>query len=246
MKKSWIVVFVCIVLCIAGGSFLIIGRIQSHSVFTQSMEPKKYEELKSFSSLNLDVKTMDVKIEQSDQNGISYCLYDSDKQTLDYSIQDGVLTIKETWKGNEANMVNLKNDQNTVVIYTDLDAISIQGNMVSSDMSIKNLTLNDSQIKTVSGDITGNNVSLKSTTLSSTSGDIELDGKMKVQEQARIETTSGDIDIENIKNVEIQANTTSGDIEIDDADYEKSVSNTIGNKEAVLHLTTTSGDITIN
>lgn len=248
MKKVWIVLFICLALCIGGGSFLVITRIQENhdEEVLKTIEPENYEELKSFSSINFDLKTMDVKIEKSDKNAISYRLYNSKKQSLNYSIKDGGLTITESWKNNNSSMSNIRDDQNTIVIYTNSDSISIHGNCVSSDMDIHNLTLKDSNFKTISGDITGHTLSLEQTTISSISGDIELDGKTNIQNEATLKTTSGDIDIESAMDIFIDASNSSGDIEIADTDYEHSASAVIGNTNANLVLRSISGDISIN
>ena len=248
MKKVWIVLFICLALCICGGSFLIITRIQENhdEEVLQTIESDNYEELKSFSSINFDLKTMDVKIEKSDKNAISYRLYNSKKQSLKYSVKDEALTVTESWKSKSSSISNLRDNQNIIVIYTNADWISIHGNCISSDMDIHNLTLDDSNFKTVSGDITGNNMGLKSTTISSISGDIELDGETNIQNEATFETTSGDIDIESVKDISIDASNSSGDIEIGDTDYDHSASVVIGNKNANLILRSTSGDISID
>jgi len=59
-------------------------------------EPLNHEGIENFTSVNLDLTSMDVKIEKSSENAISYRLQDVKKQKLDYSVDDGVLNVKET------------------------------------------------------------------------------------------------------------------------------------------------------
>ena len=97
MKKGFILLFIFILVCIAGGSFLAIHLITNVDIEETSIvkEPLNYEKIDNFTSINLDLTSMDVKIEKASENAISYRLQDAKKQKLDYSVQDGVLTVKE-------------------------------------------------------------------------------------------------------------------------------------------------------
>ena len=97
MKKGFIILIIFILVCIAGGSFLAIHLIRNIEVNETSIvkEPLNHEGIENFTSVNLDLTSMDVKIEKSSENAISYRLQDVKKQKLDYSVDDGVLTVKE-------------------------------------------------------------------------------------------------------------------------------------------------------
>ena len=242
MKKGFIILFVCILVCIAGGSFLAIHLIRNVEVSETSIvkEPLNYEKIDAFSSINLDLTSMDVKIEKSSENAISYRLQDAKKQKLEYSVDHGVLTVKETIS--DKHFVG--HDDNEVILYTTNDSLSVNGNLVAGDVEIQNVTMKDSRVTSVSGDISIENSSLNNSTFVTTSGDVEFDGQLTGNN--KLETTSGDISAENINNVSITASTTSGDIEIGEEELTGSVTRVLGSNNATLTLNTTSGDIEIN
>ena len=242
MKKGFIIVFILILVCIAGGSFLAIHLITNTNVdigevseeISIAKEPLNHERIEDFTSVNLDLTSMDVKIEKSSENAISYRLQDAKKQKLDYSVDDGVLTVKETIS--DKHFVG--HDDNEVIIYTINDSLIVNGNIVAGDVETQNVALKDSRVTSVSGDISIENGNLN------TSGDIEFDGQLTGDNT--LNTTSGDVSVENINNVSVTASTTSGDIEIGEEELTGSVTRVLGTNNATLTLNTTSGDIEIN
>ena len=242
MKKGFIILFVCILVCIAGGSFLAVHLIRNVEVSETSIvkEPLNYEKIDAFSSINLDLTSMDVKIEKSSENAISYRLQDAKKQKLEYSVYHGVLTVKETISDKHF----AGHDDNEVILYTTNDSLSVNGNLVAGDVEIQNVALKDSRVTSVSGDISIENGSLNNCSFITTSGDIEFDGQLTGDNT--LETTSGDVSVENISNVSVTASTTSGDIEIKEEELTGSVTRVLGSNNATLTLNTTSGDIEIN
>ena len=183
---------------------------------------------------------MDVKIEKSSENAISYRLQDAKKQKLEYSVDDGVLTVKETIS--DKHFVG--HDDNEVILYTTNDSLIVNGNLVAGDVEIQNVALKDSRVTSVSGDISLENSCLNNSTFVTASGDIEFDGQLAGDNA--LETTSGDVSVENINNVSVTASTTSGDIEIGEEELTGSVTRLLGTNNATLTLNTTSGDIEIN
>ena len=242
MKKGFILLFIFILVCIAGGSFLAIHLITNVDIEETSIvkEPLNYEKIDNFTSINLDLTSMDVKIEKSSENAISYRLQDVKKQKLDYSVDDGVLTVKETISDKHF----IGHDDNEVIIYTTNDSLVVNGNLVAGDVEIQNVTLKDSRVTSVSGDISIENSSLNNCNFISTSGDVEFDGQLTGDNI--LETTSGDLSVEHINNVSISASTTSGDIEIGEEEFTGSVNKVLGTSNATLKLNTTSGDIEVN
>ena len=242
MKKMGIIIIVCILVCIAGGSFLAIHLIRNVEVSDTSIvkEPLNHEQIEDFASVNLDLTSMDVKIEKSSENAISYRLQDVKKQKLEYSVDDGVLTVKETIS--DKHFVG--HDDNEVILYTTNDSLIVNGNLVAGDVEIQNVALKDSRVTSVSGDISLENSCLNNSTFVTTSGDIEFDGQLTGDN--KLETTSGDVSVENINNVSVTASTTSGDIEIGEEELTGSVTRLLGSNAASLILNTTSGDIEIN
>ena len=242
MKKGFILLFIFILVCIAGGSFLAIHLITNVDIEETSIvkEPLNYEKIDNFTSINLDLTSMDVTIEKASENAISYRLQDAKKQKLDYSVQDGVLTVKE--------MISDKrfvgHDDNEVIIYTTNDSLVVNGNLVAGDVEIQNVILKDSRVTSVSGDFSIENSSLNNCNFISTSGDVEFDGQLTGDNI--LETTSGDLSVENLNNVSISASTTSGDIEIGEEELTGSVTRVLGTNNATLKLNTTSGDIEVN
>ena len=190
--------------------------------------------------MNLDLISMDVKVEKSSENAISYRLQDAKKQKLEYSVQNGVLTVKEIVSDKHF----VSHDDNEVIIYTTNDSLSVNGNLVAGDVEIQNLTVNDSRVTSVSGDISIENSNLNNSTFVTTSGDIEFDGQLTGDNV--LETTSGDLSVENIHNVSVTASSVSGDIEIGEEELTGSVTRVLGSNNATLTLNTTSGDIEIN
>ena len=242
MKKIGIIIIICILVCIAGGSYLAIHLIRNAEVSETSIvkEPLNYEKTETFTSVHLDLTSMDVKIEKSSENAISYCLQDAKKQKLEYSIDNGVLTVKETIT--DKHFVG--HDDNEVILYTTNDSLIVNGNLVAGDVEIQNVALKDSRVTSVSGDISIENGSLNDCSFITTSGDVEFDGQLTGDNI--LETTSGDVSVENISNVSVTASTTSGDIEIGEEEFTGSVTRVLGSNNATLTLNTTSGDIEIN
>ena len=105
MKKGFIIVIILVLVCIAGGSFLAIHLITNTNIdidkvseeISIAKEPLNHEGIENFTSVNLDLISMDVKIEKSSENAISYRLQDAKKQKLEYSVDQGVLTVKDTF-----------------------------------------------------------------------------------------------------------------------------------------------------
>lgn len=242
MKKMGIIIIVCILVCIAGGSFLAIHMIRNVEVSETSIvkEPLNYEKTEAFTSVQLDLTSMDVKIEKSSENAISYRLQDAKKQKLEYSVQDGVLTVKETIL--DKHFVG--HDDNEVILYTTNDSLIVNGNLVAGDVEIQNVALKDSRVTSVSGDISIENGSLNNCSFITTSGDVEFDGQLTGDNT--LETTSGDLSVEHIQNVSVTASTLSGNIEIGEEELTGSVNRVLGTNNATLTLNTTSGDIEIN
>ena len=242
MKKIGIIIIICILVCIAGGSFLAIHLIRNVEVSDTSIvkEPLNYEKTEAFTSINLDLTSMDVRIEKSSENAISYRLQDAKKQKLEYSVDHGALTVKEIIL--DKHFVG--HDDNEVILYTTNDSLVVNGNLVAGDVEIQNMALKDSRVTTVSGDISIENGSLNNCSFITTSGDIEFDGQLTGDNA--LETTSGDVSVENIDNVSVSASTMSGDIEIGDNEFSGSVNQVLGSNNATLTLNTTSGDIEIN
>lgn len=248
MKKGFIIVIILVLVCIAGGSFLAIHLITNTDIdidkvseeISIAKEPLNHEGIENFTSVNLDLISMDVKVEKSSENAISYRLQDAKKQKLEYSVQNGVLIVKEIVS--DKHFVG--HDDNEVVIYTINDSLVVNGNLVAGDVEIQNLTVNDSRVTSVSGDISIENSNLNNSTFVTTSGDIEFDGQLTGDNS--LETTSGDVSVENISNVSVTASTTSGDIEIGEEELTGSVTRVLGTNSATLTLNTTSGDIEVN
>ena len=242
MKKIGIIIIICILVCIAGGSFLAIHLIRNVEFSETSIvrEPLNYEKTEAFTSVHLDLTSMDVRIEKSSENAISYRLQDAKKQKLEYSVDHGALTVKEIIL--DKHFVG--HDDNEVILYTTNDSLVVNGNLVAGDVEIQNMALKDSRVTTVSGDISIENGSLNNCSFITTSGDIEFDGQLTGDNA--LETTSGDVSVENIDNVSVSASTMSGDIEIGDNEFSGSVNQVLGSNNATLTLNTTSGDIEIN
>ena len=137
MKKMGIIIIVCILVCIAGGSFLAIHLIRNVEVSETSIvkEPLNYEKTEAFTSVQLDLTSMDVKVEKSSENAISYRLQDAKKQKLEYSVDQGVLTVKETIS--DKHFVG--HDDNEVILYTTNDSLTVNGNLVAGDVEIQNV-----------------------------------------------------------------------------------------------------------
>lgn len=248
MKKGFIIVIILVLVCIAGGSFLAIHLITNTNIdidkvseeISIAKEPLNHEGIENFTSVNLDLTSMDVKVEKSSENAISYRLQDAKKQKLEYSVQNGVLTVKEIVSDKHF----VSHDDNEVIIYTTNDSLSVNGNLVAGDVEIQNLTVNDSRVTSVSGDISIENSNLNNSTFVTTSGDIEFDGQLTGDNV--LETTSGDLSVENIHNVSVTASSVSGDIEIGEEELTGSVTRVLGTNSATLTLNTTSGDIEVN
>ena len=135
MKKGFIILIIFILVCIAGGSFLAIHLIRNIEVNETAIvkEPLNHEGIENFTSVNLDLTSMDVKIEKSSENAISYRLQDVKKQKLDYSVDDGVLTVKEIisdkhFIGHDDNEVIIDLYERTIENISDAEVVAVAKN----------------------------------------------------------------------------------------------------------------------
>lgn len=241
MQKGFKFLFLGIILCIVAGGF--VGVFIVNQIANTKMEPTQSDELSSFSSVDIDLKTMDLEIKKSNQNRISYVLQDSKKQKLDYQLKNNTLTVKETISGKNFSDNGKKNH---IIIYTNEKNLSLKGKCNASDIELNNIHFNNLDLSTTCGDIDLNHVKISEGQIYTTSGDIDFEGKTTIQKKLDINCTSGDVDIENVNNVLCRTKATSGDIEIGDDDYETEGQKVIGTNSATLNITTTSGDISVN
>lgn len=240
MSKGFKFLFLGIIICIVAGSF--VGVFLVDRLANTKMEPTQSDELSNFTSIDVDLKTMDLEIKKSNQNRISYVLQDSQKQKLEYQVKNKTLTIQESTSKN----FSATNKKNKIIIYTNQKQISLQGNCRVSDVELNNLHFNSLDLNTTSGDIDLNDVKISTGQINATSGDIDFEGKTEIDNKIDVTCTSGDVDVEYVKNVLCKANATSGDIEIAGQDYENEGQKIIGRDSAALNIKTTSGDISVN
>lgn len=235
--KTWMKVFIgIIIVCIIGGSALGIGAFQYlvhyDSDVEQSVETNVIDttnnKVDSFNHIHLDIKNMDVVLEQMDGYEISY----GQNHDITYYVENDTLYVTE-------NCTDCNHDaDDTLVIYVpNMDTLDIQNH--AGDIEINNLTIKSLNMNCMSGDLEVNNGSIETGTIQSNSGDVTLEGVL-VSSALNIHCTSGDVDLVDLDDVHLDLQTTSG--EIDDED-KTSTTKDIGEHTGTIQVITQSGDI---
>ena len=203
--------------------------------------------LSDIEKININVKSSDVYIKESEDDTVYVDIYDVKKEDVSSVLTDGELKIVSKGKFNFCFFCFGETNKKVEIKLPKSFAGSIKSTATSGDFtmdSYKDVTLNlfaksgdvdiknvkKATIKVTSGDIEIKNI--KDANIKATSGDIEID---KVTGKVDIKVTSGDIDIDKFDitgNSNIKA--TSGDIKI------KSIDN------AFINTSVKSGDVKVN
>lgn len=206
------------------------------------------EDVKNF---DIDVKSLDIKIEESNSDKVRIKIYANEKDDVDVS------------KDNEQNILIKQNNriscigfcfnpERDITIYLPKDydgefnikatSGDIESEVINNLVYKINVTSGDIDIKnakSIEGKTTSGDLELGTITsfikYKTTSGDFEID-RFTLEKDSSIETTSGDVEIDNISNAYVDAHATSGDIKIKNNDR---------HAEYELKIKTTSGDITV-
>ncbi len=163
--------------------------------------------------IDIDWISGNIIIDRSSDNNISFIEEIdenlSDDLKLHYFLNGNTLYIKFakatkllSFNGNKKNLY--------IKIPSSIVLDSFFCNMVSANITIKNLNADTVHIDSVSGIIYNYNVTSKFVTLDSTSGNIMAKGL--ISKELSIDSTSGKVTLENVNCEEIDIETTSGDI----------------------------------
>lgn len=210
-------------------------------------------ELSEIKDFDIDVRSMDVKIVESENEKVRIKIYAPEEKAIDVEKdEDGNISIKQNRKVSNVCVGFCFNQNTDITIYLpkeydgkfnikatsgDITSevknyLSYDINVTSGDVELKNV---DSLTgKTTSGDVEIENIKsyIKYKT---TSGDFEIDS-LTITKDSYIEATSGDVDIDETSNIYVNATAKSGDIKIKNNDR---------HAEYELNIKTTSGDITV-
>lgn len=219
-KKILVLICVaCIAVCAVSFGYLLIKRpkLNSGDMLNISIEDDKDrttkdENLSDFSSIKGSLKYTDVYVLKGDKFKI-HVDYNTKVSDISYKVNNGVLELNETGKGNK-NTFNFKG--NTIKIYvpentafTLLDMTISSGDFSSDKFNYKDLKITDSygdvsinngefetiNIQCKSGDIEFNNIKFTSCTINNSYGDIKLD---KAQGNTlSMDDKSGDVELKN-------------------------------------------------
>lgn len=195
----------------------------SHAILSKT-------EINAFSSLNIDLKNIDLDIQSSDDDNfyISYNIETNDGMLpLSYQVQNGALNIVEK-KGHESysyihidiNFLQEMLDQshviensNKVTVYipkkTDLSSFSCK--MGYGDMNVESVNAQKAVIQNDDGDVTISGCSFEDLELSTDLGDLNI--KDTALTDSQIKMMDGDVNAENVSfNGKSTFNSSLGDI----------------------------------
>lgn len=195
----------------------------SHSILSKT-------QIDDFSSLNIDLKNIDLDIQSSDDDNfyISYNIETNDGMLpLSYQVQNGALNIVEK-KGHESysyihidinflqemlGQSHVIENSNKVTVYipkkTDLSSFSCK--MGYGDMNVESVNAQKAVIQNDDGDITISGCSFENLELSTDLGDLNI--KDTALTDSQIKTMDGDVNAENVSfNGKSTFNSSLGDI----------------------------------
>lgn len=266
-----------IIACVCGGILFGIGVVtggKEEFAKTGNQSIKKYEldktKLDDFSSLNIDLGYMDLRIKPSDDDNcyFSYVLYDSGKKDpISYGVKDHTLTIEEKSENHFISMnisglgnflingIDATKSSATLYLPSDkkLDQVSI--NLDSGDLHINDQTMNDADIHLSYGDSILKDISLNKAVITQDSGDLSLSGIQAAS--LSLKGAYSDFSLTDINTDTISCNIDDGDLVIEQMNTKKDASITVDYGDVIVHmneaeLTKTSlaleteyGDITI-
>ncbi|MDE5539874.1 MAG: DUF4097 domain-containing protein, partial [Bacilli bacterium] len=247
-NKALIITNIILLSCLVVGlvMFMFFGL---NNGFTFEMHSKNLLDTKEyaitdFSSLKTNLKSYDLRIEESKNSNVTVEVYSSKgKNDIRIELQNNTLSINQVgstfcfgfcFSSNEIVVYIPKNNQYKFNLKT-----------ISGDISVKIPITTPSEIETTSGDIYASFISNGIT--KSTSGEIVIDHT----ENMNASTTSGDIIIKKVE--QLNAKSTSGDINISNLTASgnlKTTSGEINVSEFTIkedsEMSSTSGDITVN
>lgn len=193
-------------------------------------------------SISITGVSLDVKIAQGEGNGTSLIINDSD--TVNVMMEDKKLTIEESHNRHfHGARVTLK-----VPSLKD-----VQMDLVSGDIRIEDISIDNLNIKTTSGDVNLDDTEVKNCVLHTISGDVEVDGGK--YETMEIVSKSGDVDISTEEISLCKISTVSGDQDVRIGWFAKmelgAVSGDIDvqledDEDLLIEASTVSGDCDIN
>ncbi len=195
----------------------------SHAILSKT-------EINAFSSLNIDLKNIDLDIQSSDDDNfyISYNIETNDGMLpLSYQVQNGALNIVEK-KGHESysyihidinflqemlGQSHVIENSNKVTVYipkkTDLSSFSCK--MGYGDMNVESVNAQKAVIQNYDGDVTISGCSFEDLELSTDLGDLNI--KDTALTDSQIKMMDGDVNAENVSfNGKSTFNSSLGDI----------------------------------
>lgn len=195
----------------------------SHSILSKT-------QIDDFSSLNIDLKNIDLDIQSSDDDNfyISYNIETNDGMLpLSYQVQNGALNIVEK-RGHESysyihidinflqemlGQSHVIENSNKVTVYipkkTDLSSFSCK--MGYGDMNVESVNAQKAVIQNDDGDVTISGCSFENLELSTDLGDLNI--KDTALTDSQIKTMDGDVNAENVSfNGKSTFNSSLGDI----------------------------------
>ena len=172
-------------------------------------------EINAFSSVNVDLKNLDLNIKASDDNKfyISYNIETTDGMLpLSYQVQNDALNIVEKNGHESSSYIHIDinflqemlgqshviENSNKVTVYipkkTDLSGFSCK--MGYGDINVESLNVKKAELQSEDGDITISDSTFKNLELSADLGDLEINDTILTNSQ--IEMMDGDVKAENI------------------------------------------------
>ncbi len=161
-----------------------------------------------FDSIDMELETLDVRVETGDEYKVE-CKTADQRLNPTFTVEDGVLKIKQHNKGNVFNMGSFEN-QLTITLPEGmkLNTITIANDM--GDVYLYGLEGETAKLDVNAGDIEAQYLTLKSITAQTDAGDVELDAS-KIPDVHAV-TNMGDVEFNDMESEKIDASTDMGDV----------------------------------
>lgn len=240
-------------ICLALVGFMVAfikGGFDFSNMKSKLILEKSYD-LNEISLVNIDVRSADIYIYESDDDKVNIKVYANEKEKVITEIDDEKLSINMRNKSNVCFGFCFSSKKIELYMPKSYEG-SFDIKATSGDIKSTLDTFNGYNINVTSGDIELDHVSSLTGHATSgdieigsinsyinfktTSGDIEID-KLSLEKNSSIKVTSGDVTIEKANNVYVDTDVKSGDVDVKGNDR---------HAEYELKIKTTSGDIEVN
>lgn len=235
MKKiTKVLLIIATFLILIGGGLFTLGLYNNGLVFFHPNQvTATYKISTDFNSINIDVRTSNVKVLPSTDNTNQVICYETDKITHKVEVIDNSLNITFVDNSKFYDHIMIYSNINIEVYLskTMLDTLSIEAttgdinitksfafnnvdiDVTTGDITFEGVVNNTLNINTTTGDIEVSNTNANNLSLKTTTGDIKIND-VNAKENIETETTSGDFIFNNVACKTFLSNGTTGDVKL--------------------------------